>query len=171
MFIVLVVFILILIHLAIPKLSPIVNDRLNDPKLEYLRSLLNEHSFKKADEETLKIMCLSTHPDTSDSMCSPKDALNFPNKDLITKIDKLWLEKTDGKFGFSVQRNTWINLGGTLGEYHNFKILELFAHNVGWKANFWTTKLECPQNPEPEKQGSLPCQATLFYEFYTLNLN
>ncbi|OKH58086.1 GUN4 domain-containing protein [Scytonema sp. HK-05] len=171
MFIVLVVFILILICLAIPKLSPTVNERLNDPKLEYLRSLLNEHSFKKADEETLKIMRLSTHPNTSDGMYSPKDALNFPNKDLITKIDKLWLEKTDGKFGFSVQRNTWINLGGTLGEYNKFKIRERFFSEVGWKRGLLDIEPQCPQNPDPEKQGSFPCQATLFYKFYTLNQN
>ena len=37
---------------------------------------------------------------------------NFPCQDLGT-IDKLWVEYSDGKFGFSVQKKIYQDLGGT----------------------------------------------------------
>ena len=39
---------------------------------------------------------------------------NFPCEDLRT-IDQLWVKYSDGRFGFSVQKRIYQNLGGTRG--------------------------------------------------------
>ena len=41
-----------------------------------------------------------------------EDVENFPCQDLGT-IDKLWVKYSDGKFGFSVQKKIYRDLGGT----------------------------------------------------------
>ena len=59
-----------------------------------------------------------------------EDINNFPCRDLRT-IDLLWVKHSNGKFGFSVQKEIYQSLGGT--RQYNSKILEGFGDNVGWR--------------------------------------
>lgn len=61
------------------------------------------------------------------------DLQNFPRTDLRT-MDKLWLKYSDGKFGFSVQRDIWTSpqVGGKVGELDYDKYCKL-ADIVGWR--------------------------------------
>jgi hypothetical protein len=54
----------------------------------------------------------------------------FPCEELRT-IDKLWVDYSKGKFGFSVQKKVWIDCGGVPGEYDH-DVYEKFADQVGW---------------------------------------
>ena len=47
------------------------------------------------------------------------------------KINQLWINYSNGKFGFSIQKQIWIELGGKLG-IHNVAIADMFIKEVGW---------------------------------------
>ena len=55
----------------------------------------------------------------------------FPCEELRT-LDKLWVDNSDGKFGFSVQKKVWMDCGGIPGEY-NYDVYKKFADQVGWR--------------------------------------
>ena len=57
---------------------------------------------------------------------------NFPCEELRT-IDKLWVDNSGGKFGFSVQKKVWLDCGGVPGEYDYYEVYEKFADEVGWR--------------------------------------
>lgn len=59
-----------------------------------------------------------------------EDVENTPCKDL-DKINQLWINYSNGKFGFSIQKQIWIELGGKLG-IHNVAIADMFIKEVGW---------------------------------------
>ena len=61
---------------------------------------------------------------------SIEDVENFPCQDLGT-IDKLWVKYSGGKFGFSVQKQIYQDLGGT--KDYDEKVWKSFGDKVGWR--------------------------------------
>ena len=59
-----------------------------------------------------------------------KDAENFSCQDLGT-IDKLWVKYSNGKFGFSVQKQIYQGVGGS--KEYNWDDYKKFADKVGWR--------------------------------------
>jgi eukaryotic-like serine/threonine-protein kinase len=59
-----------------------------------------------------------------------KDIEKFPCEDLHT-IDQLWVEYSNGSFGFSVQKRIYRSVGGTM-EY-NSEVWQKFGDRVGWR--------------------------------------
>ncbi len=57
----------------------------------------------------------------------------FPCTDLRT-IDRLWVKYSNGRFGFSVQKQIWQSVGGQLGVYDH-DIDCAFGDTVGWRVN------------------------------------
>jgi hypothetical protein len=50
-------------------------------------------------------------------------------------MDQLWVKYSNGKFGFSVQKQIWLELGGKLdGEYDRDTFRKL-GDRVGWRKN------------------------------------
>jgi hypothetical protein len=93
-----------------------------------LQKLLAQQDFQAADRVTLEKMCELA------GAASPKwfyfTAVNgFPIEDLQT-INTLWLVHSEGKFGFSVQRELWLGVG---------KDWEKLWTQIDWKKdNNWT---------------------------------
>jgi len=59
--------------------------------------------------------------------------LNFPCTDLRT-IDRLWVKYSNGRFGFSVQKKIYLEVGGVLdGKFYAGKAFNKFGDRVGWK--------------------------------------
>ncbi|MBD2526796.1 GUN4 domain-containing protein [Nostoc sp. FACHB-133] len=85
-----------------------------------LRDLLSTKKFKEADEETFRIMLWAVNRE-NEGFLEEKNILNFPCRDLRT-IDQLWLASSGGKFGFSVQKQILIDVGGNTG-FDNLKSL------------------------------------------------
>jgi hypothetical protein len=54
----------------------------------------------------------------------------FPCEDLRT-IDQLWVEYSNGRFGFSVQKRIYQSLGGT--REYNWEVCAKFGDKVGWR--------------------------------------
>jgi serine/threonine-protein kinase len=94
-----------------------------------LRDLLVAKDWKEADLETEKRM-LEVAGRESPGWLRVEDVENFPCQDLGT-IDKLWVKYSGGKFGFSVQKQIYQDLGGT--KHYDKKVWESFGDKVGWR--------------------------------------
>ncbi|MDJ0718147.1 MAG: GUN4 domain-containing protein [Prochloraceae cyanobacterium] len=94
-----------------------------------LRALLEAQNWKEADRETANVM-LQAAERTSQGYLTESDIESFPCEDLRT-INQLWLKYSDGKFGFSVQKEIYQSLGGT--KEYNQEIWSSFGDRVGWK--------------------------------------
>ena len=94
-----------------------------------LRYYLEQGKWKKADEETKTVMlAIATREDAGWLDIEHID--NFPCDDLRT-IDKLWVEYSNGHFGFSIQQQIYQSLGGTRD--YNSEVWEKFEERVGWR--------------------------------------
>ena len=92
-----------------------------------LKDLLKAKKWEKANQETADRMCevMSKH---KEGWLSLEDIQNFPCSELRT-IDQIWVEHSDGRFGFSVQKKIWQNCSST--DYS--KQWNKFGSTVGWK--------------------------------------
>ncbi len=95
-----------------------------------LETLLKAQDFQAADKVTLEKLCeLAGIEAGQRNWLYFTEVENFPVTDLQT-IDRLWLNYSEGKFGFSVQREIWLSLG---------KNWEKLWPKIGWKSgNNWT---------------------------------
>jgi len=96
-----------------------------------LNRLLASGEWKEADEETENKM-LEVAGRTEDGWLRMEDIDRFPCADLRT-IDQLWVQYSNGRFGFSVQKRIYESLGGTTK--YDQKIWEAFGDRVGWRVN------------------------------------
>ena len=94
-----------------------------------LQQLLAAGNWKEADKETRKVMLQVVSRESKRGWLKTEDIDNFPCEDLQT-IDQLWLHYSQGKFGFSVQKEIYESLGGTRG--YNGGLFENFHQEV-WK--------------------------------------
>jgi len=96
-----------------------------------LESLLATKQFAKADEETWDIMLQLAERKEQENL-RIKDIDNFPCEDLRT-IENLWRRYSDRRFGFSIQREIYRELGQTGG--YEEKIWKAFGDKIGWRQN------------------------------------
>lgn len=89
-----------------------------------LEKLLASGKFQEADRETRRLM-LSIAGREQERWLDAKSMASFPCPDLQA-IDKLWQEYSDGRFGFSVQKDIWEAVG---------KDGDQFDDRVGWSEN------------------------------------
>jgi hypothetical protein len=95
-----------------------------------LQQLLVTKDFLSADRLTLEKLCeLAGSAAVQRKWLYFSEVENFPIPDLQT-INTLWFIHSQGKFGFSVQRELWLSLS---------KNWEKLWHKIGWKTgNNWT---------------------------------
>ncbi|MEH2127506.1 serine/threonine-protein kinase [Nostoc sp.] len=96
-----------------------------------LRDYLAAGNWKDADNETYLVMLQAVDRKEGEWIRN-KELLNFPCKDLRT-IDRLWVKYSNGQFGFSVQKEIYLSVGGKVdGEYQQ-EVWEKFGARVGWR--------------------------------------
>ncbi|MFQ4144083.1 GUN4 domain-containing protein [Chlorogloeopsis sp. ULAP02] len=95
-----------------------------------LQTLLVTQDFQAADHMTLQKMCeVAGTEAVKRKWLYFTEVDKFPITDLQT-INNLWLVHSEGKFGFSVQREIWLGLG---------KNWDNLWAKIGWKkGNNWT---------------------------------
>ncbi|HEY9813107.1 MAG TPA: GUN4 N-terminal ARM-like repeat domain-containing protein [Candidatus Sericytochromatia bacterium] len=95
-----------------------------------LQKLLAQQDFEDADRlSNLKLCELAGSDALQRKWLYFTEVENFPITDLQT-INNLWLLHSEGKFGFSVQREIWLAVG---------KNWEKLWSKIGWKnGNAWT---------------------------------
>ncbi|MEA5531371.1 tetratricopeptide repeat protein [Dolichospermum sp. UHCC 0684] len=151
-----------------------------------LRDLLAAGKWKEADEETTRVMLAVAKREYLGSL-DFNSINNFPCEDLRT-IDQLWVKYSNERFGFSIQKRIYQNVGGTnkhMGETnkHNRIITSAFGYAVGWKtATEWfyygdiTFNINAPKGHLPrqilveESNGFLVCFFYIFSRVETCNI-
>ncbi|MBD2494800.1 GUN4 domain-containing protein [Nostoc sp. FACHB-280] len=81
-------------------------------KYHQLAYYLAAGMWKEADKETFKLM-LKVAGQEKQGYLELDDIRNFPCEDLRI-IDKLWVDYSNGRFGFSVQKEIYLSVGGIL---------------------------------------------------------
>jgi hypothetical protein len=100
-----------------------------------LEQLLAAGKWKEADEETYNKMLEVGGKQQVGHMIRGeligiKDIRNFPCPDWRA-MDRLWVKYSKGRFGFSVQKRIYQNLGGTKEE--NGQVFSAYYEAIGWK--------------------------------------
>ena len=121
-----------------PKLDAVL---LNSEKgIDYtrLRDLLKAGRWKEADQETQERMLQVTNR-SQEGWFRPQDLRNFPCADLKT-IDQLWVQGSQGSYGFSIQKEIYIGSGAMLEDFRvkDFRsdiVLKKFRDQIGWNRN------------------------------------
>ncbi len=97
-----------------------------------LENYLKAQQWKEADEETYRLMITAVGKEEGQWL-EPEALRNFPCEDLKA-IDGLWVQYSNGHFGFSVQKQIYVECGGTLdGEYPSDEVWKKFGDRVGWR--------------------------------------
>lgn len=109
--------------------SNLVNPPIPKEKYSKLEQLLAAGQWKAADEETFNKM-LEVAGKQKEGFLTLQDTENFSCPDL-REMDRLWVKYSNGRFGFSVQKRIYQNLGGTAK--YNEKVFTPFGEAMGWK--------------------------------------
>ncbi len=104
----------------------------SDVGIDYtkLRDLLAVGEWEKAEAETRKLM-LRVADRENVGYLYIGDIEHFPCSDLHA-IDQLWVKSSNGRFGFSVQKRIWEDVGGKTEP--SYKTFCRFGDRVGWRA-------------------------------------
>jgi hypothetical protein len=125
------------------------------PSLLNLRELLQKKKWKEANLETLRVTLEAVNR-KGEKLLRREDIAIFPC-DLLRTIDQLWVEASDGKFGFSTQAKVYRSCGGKADGKHDKEIWKRFSSEVEWYVNGewvdWRTIVVVDSDPI----GYLPC--------------
>lgn len=113
--------------------SPHPDNLSSDRAIDYtrLRDLLAAGNWKDADYETYLVMLRVVGRESGDWI-RDSELLNFPCTDLLT-IDRLWVKYSNGRFGFSVQKKIYLEVGGVPDGKFYEEAWKKFGDRVGWK--------------------------------------
>ena len=96
-----------------------------------LESFLAAEKWQKADAETREIMLKILGRETKEWQ-GKAEIEKFPCTELSI-IDKLWIKYSNGRFGFSVQKEIWQSVGGKPDA--DARTYMRFVEEVGWGIN------------------------------------
>ena len=119
-----------------------------------LRNLLVAGEWKRADRETHFLMCrISNRYVEGWQWLDRGEIEKFPWQDFYI-INRLWLESSEGKFGFSVQKQIWQSI--EVANNDDFEVEKSLGDRLGWrKNNNWlssksfTFSLDAPEGHLP----------------------
>ena len=99
-----------------------------------LEDFLQRGQWEEADEETDNLM-LEVANREEEGWLNDESIETFPC-DVLSQIDRLWVDHSGGKFGFSIQKKIYIeNCGGKPDGQHDETTWLCFADAVGWRVN------------------------------------
>ncbi len=99
-----------------------------------LEEMLKAQQWKDADLETYRLMITAVGKDHGQYF-TRSELLNFPC-DELRAIDGLWVKYSNGHFGFSVQKQIYVECGGQLdGNDSSLEVWMEFCDRVGWINN------------------------------------
>lgn len=125
----------------------------------HLRNLLAEGKWQEADLEMKLLMRVICKQEKQDFL-TDEDYQNLPGTVLNT-LDRLWVQYSNGNFGFSVQKRIWIQVGAD--SHADWKTVSQFALTVGWgKKRQWLYQKDLYFDLNAP-QGHLPCDPICDY--------
>ena len=96
-----------------------------------LQRLLAGQQWQMADQET-RVVMLERYSLSVDASLSAHQLQEFPCTDLRI-IDQLWVQYSQGRFGFSVQKAIWQTYDRRY--WDKAEVWRLFADRVGWRTH------------------------------------
>ncbi|XHX77695.1 MAG: GUN4 domain-containing protein [Stenomitos frigidus ULC029] len=139
-----------------PLPTPPSDDLSSDKGVDYtkLRDLLKAQQWKESDRETYLVM-LQVLGRKDGDWIRTEEIQSFPFTDLHT-IDQLWVKYSDGRFGFSVQKQIYLECGGKPDGSFDEKVWEKFGDRFGWRVNnTWISYSKVMDEPASQ-EGRLP---------------
>ncbi|HEY9691091.1 MAG TPA: GUN4 domain-containing protein [Oculatellaceae cyanobacterium] len=141
---------------AIQKLVEVIRDQSNSipllpkelPQEEYIRlkNLLMAGRWREANETTRNIILKAVKAE-KEGWLTEEQIQNFPCQ-VLQVIDRLWLEYSNQRFGFSVQKRIFNQCE---------KEPQAFGDHVGWHIqNTWISASQVIYNPAKAPVGHLP---------------
>jgi hypothetical protein len=116
-----------------PPNNPSATNEPTPAIFQKLESLLQAGKWRDADLETWELMKKLTKRE-QEGWLRVEDVKNFPRQEL-RKMDQLWVKYSNGKFGFSVQKQIWLDLGGKLDGKPDYDTYVKLGDRVGWRKN------------------------------------
>lgn len=121
------------------KTNTVYYESLKAHLLNELDYLMQENRWKDADSKNWQFILVSAKREKEGSL-EVNDIKNFQCQDLKA-VDKLWVNNSKGKFGYSVQKRIYLETGNSLDfdwEKETFtkwsdEGFNGFAERVGWK--------------------------------------
>lgn len=113
-----------------------VENSLKEHYYNQLDNLLKNERWEQADKKTTSLILYILRRDREKDL--DEESINECSCDDLRRIDKLWVKHSQGKFGFSKQKEIYIKKGNRLGiELENWndkdlKNIERFPKAVGW---------------------------------------
>lgn len=102
----------------------------NQQQLSQLRELLEAKQWQEADEKTWELIKRIGDRDNSEGLDN-REMKNF-SCSTLRQINDLWLNSSEEHFGFSVQKEIYISVGGKPGIW-DYNAYRRYAVKVGWK--------------------------------------
>ena len=102
-----------------------------DARYADLERYLQNEQWQEADNETHRLMIIEIGKEKG-AFFSREDLLNFPCEPLKL-IDDLWVQHSSGNFGFSVQKEIYLKVGGIANGQYNSVAYNKFCEKNGWK--------------------------------------
>jgi serine/threonine protein kinase len=136
--------------------SPSSDDLSSDSGIDYtrLRDLLREGRWKEADYETRAVM-LKAAGREKDIWLSDESIENFRCADLRT-IDQLWVKYSNGRFGFSIQKQIYLEVGGIPDGKYYIKAWYKLVERLGWRVREKWIDYDDVTYDTTAKRGHLP---------------
>jgi hypothetical protein len=116
-----------------PRNNPSPTNEPTPVIFQNLETLLKAGKWRDADLETWELMKKLTKRE-QEGWLRIEDVKNFPRQEL-RKMDQLWVKYSNGKFGFSVQKQIWLELGGKLDGEYDWDTFTKLGSRVGWRKN------------------------------------
>ncbi|MGC1307960.1 MAG: GUN4 domain-containing protein [Phormidesmis sp.] len=105
-------------------------ERLQNLCYSQLEQYMENKDWQEADIYNYRLMIQVLGKRYGDGFTA-EELITFPCPDLL-RIDRLWVTHSQGRFGFSVQKEIYVRCGGVLdGQYHERAFMH-FLQAVGW---------------------------------------
>ena len=97
-----------------------------------LQQYLADENWFEADKETVRLILAVTSREIEE--LTPEDIQHFPCNDLMV-MDRLWRKYSRDRFGFSVQLQTYQEVGGDFGTTveQNQALIDKWGEILGWR--------------------------------------
>ena len=122
------------IYFLLPNAERQFSDN-QSPNYDQLETYLQNKQWQEADRETNRILLEITKKDSA--LDTAEGIANFPCESL-RQMNQLWTENSQGRFGFSPQKQVYVKTGNTIGDYTE-STYQAFGDRVGWRTfGYWS---------------------------------
>ncbi len=125
-------------------------------RYETLQNLLKEGKWLAADKETVRLILAIAGEAEIENLRPSK--IEYIDCSELQVIDRLWLNHSDNRFGFSIQVKTYQDLGGneqtTIEQ--NAELIEKWGDRLGWRKSGNWVKCSDLNYSEDAAKGGLP---------------